>query len=362
MSLKIGIIGLPNVGKSTLFNAITNLQVEAANYPFATIEPNVGMVPVPDERLEKLATLEKSEKTIPTVIEFVDIAGLVKGAAKGEGLGNQFLSHIRGVDAIVEVVRFFEDKNVTHVDGSIDPKRDVETIEMELILADLEMAEKKLETASSAAKSGGKDEVLRRNIAQKHFDALSKGQLASKVILTDEEKKFRHEFPMLTNKPTLFVANINQNVAPAKAGAQALDPRLRGDDNLIVLDAQIESEISQLPDNERADYLKELGLRQSGLDKLIKSSYKTLGLITFFTAGPKETRAWTVKQGDKAPAAAGEIHTDFEKGFIKADVIAWDKLLDAGGWSKARDRGWVRSEGKEYIVQDGDVMIFKFNV
>lgn len=369
MSFSLGIVGLPNVGKSTLFNALTNLQVEAANYPFATIEPNVGVVPVPDPRLEALAKLESSEKIVPTVIEFKDIAGLVAGAHKGAGLGNQFLSHIREVDAIVEVVRVFEDANVTHVDGSVDPQRDVETIETELILADLQMVEKKLETAKSAAKSGKQEDLTGLAVAGKYFAALAEGKLASAVVLADEEKKYLHEFPLLTTKPILFVANIKQGVAPAQAGAHSLDPRFpaapaggREDDNLIILDCQIESEISQLPEAERKDYLKELGMPESGLDKLIQASYKLLNLITFITAGPKESKAWTCKTETRAPQAAGIIHTDFEKGFIKAEVINWKVLLDCGGYAAARDKGLLRQEGKDYIIQDGDVVHFRFNI
>ncbi|OGE77947.1 MAG: redox-regulated ATPase YchF [Candidatus Doudnabacteria bacterium RIFCSPHIGHO2_01_FULL_46_14] len=348
MALSIGIVGLPNVGKSTLFNALTNLQVEAANYPFATIEPNVGVVPVPEPRLEVLTRIEKSKKTVPTVIEFKDIAGLVAGAHKGEGLGNQFLSHIREVDAIVEVVRFFKDDNIIHVSNTVDPKRDIETIETELILADLQLVEKKLENLKKSAKSGKHEDIVKAELAQKYFDALAAGLLGSTVSPTEEERKYMYEFPLLTNKPILYVANI-------KSGESAPE-------NFLTLDAQIESEISQLPENERAPYLKELGLAESGLDKLIRAAYKTLGLMTFFTAGEQETRAWTIHCGNRAPQAAGKIHTDFEKGFIKADTVAYDKFVEAGGWVPARENGWVRSEGKEYVVQDGDVMLFKFNV
>src|SRR3989344_4876664 len=295
--LSVGFVGLPNVGKSTLFNAISGLQVEAANYPFATIEPNVGVVTVPEPRLDVLARIEKSKKTVPTVIEFKDIAGLVASAHKGEGLGNQFLAHVREVDAIVEVVRFFEDKNITHVSGNVDPKRDIETIETELILADLQLVEKKNENFKKSARSGKHEDIVKAALAQKYFDALSAGRLASSVSITEEEQKFMFEFPFLTNKPILYVANV-----------------------------------------------------KSGLDRLIKAAYQTLGLQTFFTAGEQETRAWTITKGDKTPQAAGKIHTDFEKGFIKADAAAYDKFVEAPGWVKAREKGWARSEGKEYVV------------
>jgi len=348
MSLSLGIVGLPNVGKSTLFNAITNLQVEAANYPFATIEPNIGVVAVPDARLDKLAAIEKSKKSVNTVIEFKDIAGLVAGAAQGEGLGNQFLSHIREVDAIVEVVRFFADDNIIHVAGHVDPKRDVETIETELALADLQLVEKKLENLKKSAKSGQHEDIVKAGLAQKLFDALASGKLANMVKLPEEEEKYLFEFPLLTRKPIMYVANI-------KSGETAPE-------NYLALDAQIESEISQLPEGERETYLKELGLAESGLDRLIREAYKTLGLRTFFTAGEQEARAWTITAGDKAPQAAGKIHTDFEKGFIKADVVAYDRFVEAGGWTGAREKGWARSEGKDYVVADGDVVLFKFSV
>ncbi len=361
MSFSVGIVGLPNVGKSTLFNALTNLRALAANYPFATIDPNVGVVAVPDERLAALAKLENSAKVIPTTIEFKDIAGLVKEAHKGAGLGNQFLSHIREVDAIVEVVRFFEDKNVIHVEGTVDPKRDMETIETELILADLQLIEKKLENLKSAAKSGKKEDILKADLAQKYFEALGAGKPSSEVNPAPEEKQYLHEFPLLTRKPTLFVANTKQGVAPAQAGAHSLDPRFRGDDNLVILDCQLESEISELPEEERKNYLKELGLTESGLNKLIKASYKILNLVTFFTRQSGIVQAWTCELGTKAPAAAGIIHTDFEKGFIKAEVINWEKLAKAGSWQQAHELGQIQTAGKGYEIADGDVVHFRFN-
>lgn len=370
MSFQIGIVGLPNVGKSTLFNAITKSSVEAANYPFATIDPNVGVVPVPDERLSKLSVQEKSKKIIPTTIEFVDIAGLVSGAHKGEGLGNQFLSHIREVDAILEVARLFTDDDIIHVNGSVDAKRDIETIGIELQLADLQNVEKRLSSNEKMVKSGDRDAKVRQVVLGKYKVALEAGNMANTVTLTDEERAASKDVQLLTTKPFLLAANATYNISSKKyedAAGKPIDTSVynhnTGSDfgEVILVDAKLETELAQLDDADRDEYLNDLGLTESGLDRIITSAYKTLGLVTFITSGEIETRAWTCPAGTKAPQAAGVIHTDFEQGFIRAEVIQWDKLLEAGGYVGAKEKGWLRMEGKEYIIKDGDVVHFHFN-
>lgn len=351
MSFSVGIVGLPNVGKSTLFNALTKQQAAASNFPFTTIDPNVGVINVPDERLAKLAALEKSEKIVPTSIEFVDIAGLVKGAAEGAGLGNKFLSHIREVDAIVQVVRFFENKDIIHVDGSVNPARDIEVINLELMLADLATVNKRLESLVRDVKSGSKEASVLKSALDKIKTALEAGQLSRTISLNVEEKRLVKQLSLLTMKPTLYVANTSEKTVNQINGSE-----------LLPIDVKIESELSELTDKERTEYMKELGISESGLDRLASAAYKLLNLITFITAGPKESKAWTIVAGTKAPQAAGVIHTDFEKGFIRAEIIQWDKLLEAGGYGPARDRGWLRVEGKEYVMADGDVAHFRFNV
>ena len=365
--MKLGIVGLPNVGKSTLFNSLTKAGAESANYPFCTIDPNVGVVAVPDERLKLLGDLYHSKKVTPAVIEFVDIAGLVKGASKGEGLGNQFLSHIREVDAIVHVVRCFEDSNVIHVDGSVDPLRDIETIDLELIFADLEVLERRL---SKTAKSAFNDKSLVKEVELlKALKAhLEDGKAARTYVCDDEDQlAILGSLNLLTYKPVIFAANVGEDDLADDGASNPHVQRVREfaaktGSQVFVICAQIEEEIAELDDDEKAMFLEDLGLSQSGLEKLIAASYDLLGLLSFLTSGEDETRAWTIKKGTKAPQAAGKIHSDFERGFIRAEVVNYRDLLDCGAYAAARDKGLVRLEGKDYVVQDGDVILFRFNV
>ena len=366
--MKLGIVGLPNVGKSTLFNSLTKAGAESANYPFCTIDPNVDVVTVPDERLNVLGEMYHTKKIIPAAIEFVDIAGLVKGASKGEGLGNQFLANIREVDAIVHVVRCFEDSNIVHVDGSIDPLRDIETINLELIFSDLEILERRISKAVRAARN---DKTIAKELAlmERIKAHLEDGKMAKSFddINDEDEQQWLESYNLLTYKPVIFAANVAEDDladdGASNAGVQAVREYAKREDcEVFVVCAEIEQEIAELDDDEKSMFLEELGLKESGLEKLIKASYSLLGLISYLTAGEPEVRAWTIKKGTKAPQAAGKIHSDFERGFIRAEIVSYDDLMACGTYNAAKEKGLVRLEGKDYVVQDGDIILFRFNV
>ena len=360
--MELGVVGLPNVGKSTLFNAITKAGIAAENYPFCTIEPNKGVVPVPDERLDKLAALYNSKKITPTMLTFVDIAGLVKGASRGEGLGNKFLSHIRETDAIVHVVRCFDDENITHVDGTVSPKRDIETINYELIFADLETIDKRMGKAESLAKAD-KNKIADVELLKALKKHLEDGNPIRTFEADEEQKAFIDENFFLTSKPVIYVANVDENSLDGNAYTKEVEEIAKAEGSeAIILCAKLEEELAQMDDADRELFAADYNLTESGLDKLVKASYKLLGLISYLTAGEKETRAWTIVKGTKAPQAAGRIHTDFEKGFIRAEIVDYDVLLECGSFNAAKEKGKVRSEGKDYVMQENDVVLFRFNV
>ena len=364
--MKLGIVGLPNVGKSTLFNALTRAGAQAANYPFCTIDPNVGVVAVPDERLDVLAKMYAPEKITPATIEFVDIAGLVRGASKGEGLGNRFLSHIREVDAVVHVVRCFEDENITHVDGKVDPRRDIETISLELALADLETIEKRLERAKKLIKTGEKAYAVECAALEKLAGHMQDGSPARGCPLGEKEQEAIAALSLLTMKPVIYACNVAEDdLLDAQANpfvASVQEYAAQEGSEVIVVSAKVEEELIDLSDEERQEFLSELGVEESGLSRLVKAGYRILGLISYLTAGPKEVRAWTIEAGTKAPQAAGKIHSDFEKGFIRAEIVPYETLIDCGSIAAAKEKGLYRSEGKEYVIADGDVVLFRFNV